>query len=275
MVLSGPHAMSIPTLTPSFAAAPRQSLAWEFALVRELALRDVRLSHRGALLGAAWSVANPLLLMGVYTLVFAVILTPAVPDYPAFLLAGLVPWTCFASAVASTSAALVAHLPLLRAHAVPPRVFPVAASLAAVPGLALAISLFALVRVAQGLPAAALAGLPLVIAVQLVLTTGLGLVLAAAGALVRDVHAALHFALRLGFFVTPIVYAPSQVPAHLAGLVSANPLAGLIDAYRRVLLDGRLPDPAALAPALALGLAAAACGLALEARVRPRLAEAA
>ena len=253
----------------------KKRLLWEASLVVELFLKELRLQYRGAFLGLLWGLINPLLLMAVYTLLFAGVFKAGIPSYPIFVLAGLIPWTFFAAGLNGATHALVAHLPLLRAHRIPARVFPLAAALGSVAQLAVALVLFAACRALSGSAAATgLFWLGPVMALQLVLTLGLGLACSAANALFRDTHQALLFFLRVWFFLTPVVYSGQQLPGAARLLLWLNPMAGLVEAYRQVLLSGARPALAGLMPSICWGVLLVLAGLALERAVTPRLAEA-
>ena len=122
----------------------------------------------------------------------------------------------------------------------------------------------------------ALACLPALVLLQLALAAALGLALALANAYLRDTQHALHHALRLVFFVTPIVWLPANLPARFAGcswLVTANPFAGLAAAYRAILVAGEIPSAASLAPAALATAFIATIALVAEHRAGRRVAE--
>ena len=76
-------------------------------MLYELVVRDLVLRYRGSALGFIWTLLNPLLLLGVYTLVFSVYMRAAIPDYTVFLIAGLLPWQWFASSVALGTSSII------------------------------------------------------------------------------------------------------------------------------------------------------------------------
>jgi len=246
---------------------------WEAHVLALLVEKEFKLQYRGAFLGLLWALINPLLLMVVYTVMFSGILKVGIPNYPVFLLAGLIPWTFFSSGVNGATNSVVAHLPILRTHRLPTRLFPIAACLTSGLNLCVGLALFGFCRIFQGLEPGAVFWLLPVLAAQFLFTVGLGLGLAPLNALYRDTHQALLFFLRVWFFLTPIVYSTGQVPASFRPLIWANPMAGLVDAYRQVLLDGRGPDLTGLISALVCGAILGGLGLALDRRVAHRFPE--
>jgi lipopolysaccharide transport system permease protein len=227
---------------------------WKAEVLYQLVLKDFRFQYRGAFLGLVWSLVNPLLLMALYWLLFAGIFRAGITNYPIFVLSGLIPWSFFSSGLSGATNALVAHLPLLRTHRVPLGLFPAAACVTSVLNLTIALGLFGLFRVTQGLPVGPLLWLAPLVLIQLGLTLSLGRSLGTANAVHRDVHQALLFVLRVWFFLTPVVYTVTQVPERALPLVWMNPMAGLVAAYRDVLLAGQAPALVSLAPAVLVGL---------------------
>ena len=225
-------------------------------LIHTLVVRELKARYRGSVLGFFWSFANPLLLLVVYTFVFSVVL-PArfegVDDnYALFLFCGLLPWTWFSSALTESSNALLVNGNLIKKVLFPAEVLPVVAVLAnmvhfflALPILVVALFLFA--ATPPGL--IELLWFPAVVAVQFVLTLGLGLMLAALTVHFRDIKDLLANVLTLWFFATPILYpwtmvaerGPSVGGLPPAGkvLMDLNPFAHIAISYQEILFfDG-------------------------------------
>src|SRR6185503_9693330 len=121
-------------------------------LIRNLVLKDLTLKYRGSILGVAWSLAHPALLLAVYTLAFRNVLKVPVPHYPFFLLVALLPWNFFAGAATAATGAIVSNGLLLRKAAFPREALPVASVLFVFAQLVLALAVF--------LPALAFVGGP-------------------------------------------------------------------------------------------------------------------
>lgn len=234
---------------------------WELAVLRQLVVRELKLQQRGTALGLVWSLASPLALGAVYLGVADAVLPGRAALSGLALLAALIPWTAFSGALCAAAHAPLTHAALLRGHRVPVRVTVAAAALAALPALLPGLALLALLS-----PGPALFALPALAAIQLALTAAAGLVLALLNTRVRDTQHALHYALRLGFFLTPVLWQPAA-----SGWLDLNPLTGLIAAYRSVLVDGALP--ALPVSALVWATTLAAAGLALERRLGRRVVE--
>ena len=216
-------------------------------LVFSLAERDLRARYKQAVLGFSWAVVTPLLLMVAFSLVFprvAKIDTGGVP-YPLFSYLGLVPWAFFSTSVSQGGTNIINNAGLLNKVYCPREVFPIASvAVAAVDGLIATLVLGVLFVVFSFAPQPESYWVPVLLAIQLVFTTGVAMALSSVMVYVRDIRHLLPIALQLGLFATPVAFSLDQlVPAGLQPLyVALNPLGGVIDAYRRTVLYGRQPD---------------------------------
>jgi ABC-type polysaccharide/polyol phosphate export permease len=214
-------------------------------LIWTLAEREIRVRYKQAVLGFAWAVVTPLVLMIAFTLFFqkaARIDTAPVP-YPLFAFIALIPWTFFSTAVAQGGLSLVNNVQLLNKVYCPREVFPLASVVIASIDSLVAGGVFALLLVRFGvLPAPTSVWVPALLAVQIAFTVGVTLIISAVVVYLRDLRHALPIMLQLGLFVTPVAFPLDVVPTSLRGLyVALNPLAGVIDAYRRTVLFGQPP----------------------------------
>jgi lipopolysaccharide transport system permease protein len=211
-------------------------------LIRELLVRDFKVRYRRSVLGIGWSLMNPLAQFAVFYAVFRWIIPVDVPDYAVFLLTGLLAWSWFQSALLAGCVAITENGSLLRQPAFPMAVLPVVAVgthlvtfLLALPVLAIAL------LVAGRQPTYALLALPVVIALQFLVTLGAVYVFSAMHVRYRDTQYLLGVALLLGFYVSPVLYPTQSVPADWQAVMLVNPLAHVLHAYRAILIEGRMP----------------------------------
>jgi ABC-2 type transport system permease protein/lipopolysaccharide transport system permease protein len=230
------------------------------ALVRTLAEREIRVRYKQAVLGFAWAVVTPLVLMLAFSLFFrraARIDTGPVP-YPLYSFVGLIPWTFFASAVSQGGLSLVANVHLLNKVYCPREVFPMASVAVAGMDSLISVVVLGLLFLRFGYaPRPAAVWVPLILLIQVAFTLGVTLLASAVVVYLRDLRHALPLILQLGLFVTPVAFPLDIVSLGLRHLyVALDPLAAVIDAYRRTVLYGRPPGGL-----LAVGAAAAAVTL--------------
>lgn len=243
------------------------------ALVQVLIGRDLRARYRGTVLGFLWSLVNPLILMAIYVLVFSVYLRIEMDDYPVFLLSGLMAWYGFASGLEAATGSVLASAGMIKNSSLPPSVFPLVSVGSQMVHFALSLPLLvALLYLFDRGPTPALAALPLLLLLQVILTYGFALMLSASACRFRDILHIVPNALMILFFLTPILYPASMVPDRLRFLVDWNPLAHLMQTYQQVLYVGEWPDPRSLAIVAGASFVAWAVGSLYFERRRPELA---
>jgi ABC-type polysaccharide/polyol phosphate export permease len=249
-------------------------------LFEQMVRRELRQKYKGSALGVLWYLINPLVLMGAYGLVFSVLLRVAnVPDYPLFLIAGLIVWVFFAQSLLAAAPSLVENAPLVRKVRFPREAIP--ASVAAVQLATFLVMLALLLPVALVVRhswAPALLLLPAIVALLFCLVLGLSLAVSVLHAHYRDVEPVLAAALLPWFFLTPIFLPVDALPgvAHrqwLGDLLQwANPVAPFVTAVRDVLYAGTAPSLGNLAYLLGAGAGALGLGVYLFRRLGRDLA---
>jgi ABC-type polysaccharide/polyol phosphate export permease len=222
-------------------------------LVRTLAERELRARYKQAVLGLAWALITPLALMLVFTLFFnrAVdVKTGGVP-YPLFAYLGLLPWTFFSTSVSQGGQSLIQNIPLLNKVYFPREVFPMAS--VGVAGLDTSVALLPLAglfAIYGFLPKATSFWVPVLLLIQVAFTLGMTLIVSAIVVYLRDLRHALPVLLQIGLFATPVAYPIGFIPESLRVIyVVVNPLAAVIDGYRRSILQGLGPDWDLVVPA--------------------------
>ncbi len=213
---------------------------WHYRdLLYILAWRDVKVRYKQALLGAAWAVLQPLVMMGIFTLLFSRIAN--VPTggiaYPVFAFAGLVPWTMFASAAAGSGSSLVGNQNLVSKVYFPKLVIPTGAVLAWIPDFVIGSGiLFVIMAIFRFVPPVTAVLLPLVMIATMIAAISVGVWLSALNVAYRDVQYVVPFLIQAWLFLTPVAYPTSSVPGSLRWLTGLNPMSWVIDFSRWALL---------------------------------------
>ena len=242
--------------------------------------RDVQAKYRGSLLGVAWTLANPVLLMAVYLLVFSVLWkTPfRTGNYGLFLLVGLSAWLFFATSVQSASRSLLDNANLIRKTRFPRQLVPL--SIVATQLISFAVMLAALLVLNFALlprvRATEWLAIPIALGV-VALASGLALAIACLDVLFRDIEFLVAALLLPLFFLTPVLYPldSPQISAHprVVDLIHwGNPLAPAIQALRDPLFYGRLPRLADVVYVVVASLLALALGAFVFTRVDDQIA---
>jgi lipopolysaccharide transport system permease protein len=254
-------------------------------LLATLTARELKARYRGSVLGFLWSLANPLLLLAVYTFVFSVIFRPRVPGldpYALFVVCGLFPWIWLSASALEGSMSLVANSGLIRKAVFPAELLPMVAVLSNLVHFLLALPILAAALLAGRLLSYPVGGasallLPAIVLLELPLIAGLAVGASALTVHFKDMRDLLANLLTLLFFVTPILYSLDS----LAGrplfwwLVRANPFTPFTLAYQQTLFRGLPPPPALWLQMGAVSLVAWMLGAGLFERLRETLVEAA
>ena len=214
-------------------------------LIRILVGRELKARYRGSALGFLWSFVNPLLLLLVYSFVFTNIidrgdLAPLEP-YAVFLFCGLLPWTWFSSSLNESAGVLIVNGDLIKKVVFPVEILPVVTVVSNLCHFVFGLPILLGFLAWHGIPLrpAELVWFPAVVAVQLCLTLGLAMVLAALTVHFRDVKDLLANGLTLWFFCSPILYEMSAVPAGAWAVMGLNPFAHLAISYQEILFHER------------------------------------
>lgn len=224
-------------------------------LLLDLIWKEMRVRYRYALLGFFWAVLEPLFMMVVLTFVFSVIFQTRVEahgldsgrEYAVFVLVGLVAWQFLSIALPSATRSLVDNRGLIVKVYFPRENIPLASiGIALVQTFIGGTLLLIVYRILMGhFPGLTAFLLFPVFSIQILLVVGLGLLLSSLNASFRDVSYMVDAGILFGFYATPIFYPlawVSEAVPRLYPLYLANPMVGLITAYRQILFEQRFPD---------------------------------
>lgn len=238
-------------------------------LIWALAWKSIMVRYKQAYLGLAWAILRPVMLMLIFTLVraFVEIDSGGVP-YPILTFAALMPWMLFQDATSEGVSSIVQNSNLIRKIYFPREVFPLTAVLTKLVEFGITIFILAAMMIYYKMvPTVNIFWAPVIILYVMLVALTISFAGAALNVYFRDVSAALPIALSLLMYASPVIYPLSLVKQklleqHIAGdwseslywLYTANPLAGIIDSYQRVVLKGLPPDWLALLPGMVLTL---------------------
>jgi lipopolysaccharide transport system permease protein len=244
--------------------------------------RDLRAKYKGSVLGLAWSLAHPVVLMLVYLLVFSVLLkiqTSNYEHYWLFLLSGLPVWVFFATSLQSSSRSLLENANLIRKVRFPRQLVPLSMVATQLVGFAVMVAIVIVLSLVYLPDSRATVWLSLPVAVLIVgFVAGLSLAVASLNALYRDVEHIIAALLLPWFFLTPVLYSLDEIPgadAHpwLVDLVHwGNPLTPAIEAFRDPIFFGEPPAAGELLYLVVATVVSLALGALVFRRVDDRVA---
>jgi lipopolysaccharide transport system permease protein len=218
-------------------------------LIFSFARRDLLGRYKGSALGIAWAVLTPIVMIAIFTFIFAGIFGARFGaghshwDYALYLFCALLPWTMFQESVQQSSNTIVAHANLVKRVVFPLETLPAAQVFAALGNqlFATIALLIAILAVRQNLQLTAL-WLPLLLIPQLLFALGAAWLIASLGVFLRDIAQGITLLLMAWMYLTPIIYPESIVPERFRWFIEINPFTSLVRSYRRVFLDGLAPD---------------------------------
>ena len=215
-----------------------------------LALRDIKVRYKQAYIGAAWAVLQPLMIMGVFTVVFGLMRgmqQAQMVSYAVSLYCALLPWQLFANSVTQSSESLVVHQQLVTKVYFPRVLVPLAPIVAALIDFAIAfVILIVLMAVQRIAPTWAVLAVPLLVLFAVLIAVSIGLWLSALNALYRDFRYVVPSLIMLGFVASPVFYEAADLK--LAGtwdfIYRLNPMVTVLEGMRWALLGKVAPQTA-------------------------------
>ncbi|MEX0832550.1 MAG: ABC transporter permease [Actinomycetota bacterium] len=229
--------------------------------------RDLRVRYKQAALGAVWAVLQPLMMMVVFTLVFgriAKVGSEGLP-YAIFAYCALVPWQLFSGAITYGTNSIITNAPIVRKIAMPREVFPVASLLSAGVDFAVSTVILAGMLVAFGFrPRLTWIAYPLLLVILMIVSLAVTMFISAVTVYFRDTRYGIPMLIQIGLYATPVAYPIAKLTgpdgvlhgAWAAAYPYLNPLAPLMDGFRRILAHGTWPDWEPVGAAALLGVAA-------------------
>lgn len=230
-------------------------------LIRAMVQRELTSRYKGSVMGVAWAVITPAVMIVIFTIIFSGIFNARFGNegghlsFAVYLFCGLLPWIAFSEGVQRATSSIHENVNLVKRVVFPVEALPVNVALAALVQQllgTLVLLVAALVFERAFHPTALL--LPVLLLPQLLATVGLGWLMASLGVFIRDLPQFNQLLLMAWMYLTPIFYPENIIPQQYRWLVNLNPMAPLIRSYRRILLEGRLPDWAGLGYTLAFAV---------------------
>ncbi len=228
-------------------------------VLKAMVVKEIKARYAGSVLGPLWVIISPLYQIFLYTFLFSVIMKvrfeegAGTSSFVVFLLAGLIPWLFFSEATLKGTSTFIEN-----AHIIKKVKFPVEVCVAsvivcsAVTFFVYMIFYLAMLVIMGLLRFDTLPFFIIPFVLQVLLIAGFSFGLGSVAVFFRDVTQITGMALNLIFFMTPIVYPPSSIPAKVRWVFDVNPFYSIVEMYRNALLRGRMPDPVSIVYPLAV-----------------------
>ena len=224
-----------------------RELLWSWAA------RDIKVRYKQSLLGIAWAILQPLSATLIFSLVFSRFIrisTDGIP-HPIFYYSAMLPWTYLTSSISFGTSCLINNMDLVTKIYFPREILPISAVLASFVDFLIAAVIFAGMMIYYRLSVGpSWVWIPVLLLVQTLLTLGIVFIASALNVFYRDIRFIVPLGTQLWMYLTPIIYPLSMVPEELRSIYMLNPMAGLIDSYRRIVLNAQWPNLTYLLTAL-------------------------
>jgi lipopolysaccharide transport system permease protein len=222
---------------------------WEYrGFILGSVKREFQSKYRNSMLGAAWTVINPLAMIVVYTVIFSQVMRARLPGvdstfaYSIYLCSGILTWGLFAEISGRGQNIFLEHANLLKKLSFPRLCLPVVVVLSALLNFMIIFGIFTVFLVITGnFPGWPYLALIPLLAIQVAFSIGLGITLGVLNVFFRDVGQLFGVILQFWFWLTPIIYPVTLLPESARFLMNFNPMAGLMAAYQAILVSGHWP----------------------------------
>jgi ABC-type polysaccharide/polyol phosphate export permease len=238
-------------------------------VLKNLVLKDFRIRYRNMSLGVLWSLLNPLVMMGVLIFVFTNIFPNPRPHFSVFLLCGLIPLSFFQVSWSNGTGAILDNAGLVKKVPVPRELFPIASVLSNFVHLFIQLGLLAVIALISGVQITLTwLWLPLILGLEVMFVTGLVLATSSLNVYVRDIRYVVDSFNTVLFWLVPVFYDFSVIPAKYADVYQYNPLSALVLAMRQVILMSSPPSVGLMLKAVLVSCVSLTLGVLVFSRLK-------
>ena len=242
-------------------------------LIQNLVVKDFKIRYRNMSLGVLWSLLNPLVMMAVYYFVFTKIFTDSPPNYPLFLLCGMVPFSFFTVALSTGTTSIVDNAGLIKRVPVPREVVPITTVLACCIHLAVQVLLLLAIGIFTKGVNRYWFWLPAVWALEILFVCGLALLTTALNVFIRDIRYVVESATWVLLFLVPVFYDSNRIPMKYRPIYEINPIAATVISLRKIIYESQPPVGGTLWRLLAVSVTIFLIGWLVFRRLKPMFYE--
>lgn len=218
--------------------------------------KEIRGKYKGSFLGVLWSFINPLLQVLVYAIVFPFIMKNTQENYVVFLIIGILPWTWFITSINQGTSCILVNAGIIKKVYFPREILPISVVSSGMINFLISCIVIFLFLVFSDIGISwYIIFLPIIVLIQFIITLGILFVTSAIDVYIRDAEYIIAFIVNMLFYATPILYSPDIFQnTPISWLFKANPLAGIINAYRDILFYKTMPNLGSLLTVFIIGI---------------------
>jgi succinoglycan biosynthesis protein ExoA len=216
-------------------------------VLKRIVREDLRVKYEDHILGYVWSVLEPMLMVGVFWLIFAKMFPATgfrggVDPYLLFLVSGILPWTWFNTVVTASTASITSNSSLIKKVFLPREIFPLSLVISKTVEFVLSLAVMFVIALLYSVrPSAYLLALPVATLLMVVMLTGIALLLSVTNTLLRDVERVVRPVLRVMFYLSVVLFPVANVPVQLQKIVRLNPLVGIFELIHAIWYPALFP----------------------------------
>jgi len=231
-------------------------------LLMELVTRDIKTKYRRSILGVLWTLLNPLLMMLVLSVVFSHIFKFQVENYPLYILSGQVVFNFFSESTSSAMSSIINNAPLIKKVYIPKYLFTLSRVASSVVNVMASFCALIVVMVFSGIELNFTVLLLVVpMGILIIFSTGIGLLLATVAVKFRDIIHLYGVLITALTYLTPVIYPISILPAKIRFFVELNPLTGILNMFRNLMIYNTLPTVGQLLTSVTIAIGTFLLGL--------------
>lgn len=244
-------------------------------MIFSLVHRDLKGRYKGSVLGFMWTFLNPLLQLGVYTMVFSVIMKSGIEDYYLFLFVALVPWIFFSTSLTGGASCIWSQKEMVKKIYFPREVLPISFVTSQFVNMLLSFLVIFVVLIVSGknINLLAVCYLPVIMLVEYLLALSVAFITSAVTVYFRDLEYVLAIVAMAWQFMSPVMYSVEDVPEKVMIIFNINPMTPVMTAYRDVLYYAQIPKLETLLHALILGIVLFVIGVIVFGKMKRHFAE--
>ena len=243
-------------------------------LLKTSVTKDIGGKYKHSFLGILWSFVNPLLQIIVYAFVFQVILKSNIENYAVYLCCGLVPWQYFSSVVLRGAAIMLDNGNIIKKVYFPREILPISVVTSQLVNFLISTIIILAFVLFSGMGISKyILFYPVILLIQYIFSIGVAFIVSSATVFLRDLEHLISIAMMMLFYATPIAYSADTIPANFSFIITLNPMAHILNAYRDIFYYQRMPELQTLAIIFAISVVLFVVGYAIFNKLQKSFAE--
>ena len=236
--------------------------------------KEIRGKYKHSFLGVLWSFLYPLLQLAVYAIIFPLILRNTQDHYVIFLCVALIPWNYFTTIVTQSTGTIIANGDIVKKVYFPREILPISVVTSQLVNFLISTIIILAFVLFSGMGISKyILFYPVILLIQYIFSIGVAFIVSSATVFLRDLEHLISIAMMMLFYATPIAYSADTIPANFSFIITLNPMAHILNAYRDIFYYQRMPQLQTLAIIFAISVALFVVGYAIFNKLQKCFAE--